>query len=146
MSCYQILCYRCVGNGFCKNTKSLIVSDAELDNPEFIRDVRKTAYSLQTTNTQWLHLITNLYRDYLGIIVDGAWQEQFLDMEVFEIAYIEDWFKVWCNTKCPAHVKPSIHPRARERVRALATILRASFPKAAQNWGYGEANDNFPIK
>ncbi len=142
----RFLCYRCINQGYCKSTMSLIVSDAELNNPEFIRDVRETAYSMKVPKGKWLTLTSNLYRDYLGSIVDGAWQEKFLDMNVFEVAYIEDWFKVWCNTKCPTHVKPSVHPKARERVRVLATILRASFPETAQNWGYSGANDNFPIR
>jgi hypothetical protein len=136
------LCNQCIGLGYCRKLNAHLVSDAELANPEFIRDVRTAADELCITRDQWRDHLSNLYRDYRGRILDREGNEVFLDMEVFEKAS-PYWFRDFCITPRPG-VRPRVRQAARERVRVMATILRAVFPDAAQFWGVCPANDNEP--
>lgn len=120
------------------------MDDTKLDNPEFIRDLRRYTASLGISCDQWLDFLSDTYRDYPGRIMDQTGREVFLDMEVFEEPNIRYWFRDWCNTPCGNNVVPRIRSEARERIRVLATILRAANPKAALMWGVRAANDNEP--
>ena len=136
------LCPACLLSGYCRRFNVRIVSDMELDNPEFIRDVRRAALEQGKTCDEWLEHMTNLYRDYPGRIVDSGGAEVWLDMSDFERSKIRYWFRDFCCTPCPTDVSPRVRREARERVRVLATILRAADPVAAQLWGVRAANDN----
>lgn len=138
------LCCACLALGYCARLSCRIVSDDELANPEFIRDVKMTAYDLRVSCDEWLEYLTRLYRDYRGRIVDQAGREILLDMEEFERPNIRYWFRDFCGRPCPTHVTPRLRREARERVRILATLLRAVFPDKAQFWGVRPANDNDP--
>ncbi|MCB1680972.1 MAG: hypothetical protein H6858_04105 [Rhodospirillales bacterium] len=106
----------------CERTR--LVTDAELGDPAFIRRLRNFCYSLNVSSYQWLDLLTDLYRDYRGCIVDEAGRTVFLNMDVFEIPHIRDWFRDFCCTPCPTHITPYVRGEAKERVRILATILQ----------------------
>ena len=140
----MIRCTDCIFSGYCRKRRSSLVNDGELRNPEFIRDVRAKANSLNICSDHWLEFLTGLYRDYPGWIMDAGGDEVFLDMEEFELPNIKVWFQEFCCTPCPPHVQPRVRVEARERVRALATILRACFPVEAYFWGRRPANDNAP--
>nr|WP_281721263.1 hypothetical protein [Nitrosomonas nitrosa] len=120
------------------------MSDKNIENPEYVRDLRCFAYGLRISSHDWLEFLTDLYRDYPGRIIDARGAEVFLNMEEFETAGIREWFRDFCCTLCPPDVTPRVRPEAWERVRALATILRAHFPEAAMVWGVRAANDNEP--
>ena len=140
----MLLCPACRLDGYCSRLVTQIVTDDELNNPEFVRDVRALAYTLYVEPIDWLDYLDALYQDYRGWISDGSSEEVFLDMEEFDRSYIEDWFERFCCTPCPANVTPRVQERSQERVRIVATILRARFPERAMLWGVRAANDNRP--
>lgn len=140
---YQ-LCTFCLTGGYCRRLHTQIVSDVDLANPDFIRDLRAFAFRLGINDEDWQEYLTNLYRDYPGWIADANDHETFLDMEEFERPFIREWFRGFCCTPCPPDVQPRVRPEARERVRILATILKAHDPVPAMMWGVSPANDNDP--
>lgn len=140
------LCPTCLGVGYCRELNTPLVTDAELADPEFIRDLRNFASGLPLNCYDWLDGLSDLYRDYPGWIMGPDGQEVLLDMEQFEQPNICYWFREFCCTACPPNVTPRVRKEARERVRVLATILRARFRGDALMWGLRAANDNEPGK
>jgi hypothetical protein len=144
MSPALTLCAQCLPLGYCRRLQSKVVSDAELSNPEFIRDLRGHAYGRGFTRDAWLDKLANFYRDYPGTITDENGTEVMLDMEVFEHPGIRDWLRDFACTPCPVEVTPRVRREAWERVRVMATILRAHAPEEASQWGVRAANMNTP--
>lgn len=107
--------------------RTLLVSDAELGNPDFLRGLRDFCFNLHISSYHWLDVLTDLYRDYRGCVVDGSGRVVFLDMDVFEIPHVRDWFRDFCCTVCPPHITPYVRGEAKERVRVLATIIRVTY-------------------
>lgn len=104
-------------------------------------DVRKKAHSLDFTPVEWVEAIHDLYSQYSGWIVDADGNEVFLDMNEFERPHIREWFRDWV---CDLPANPEmqrLHSASVERIRILATILKALYPNQAQIWGKA-ANDN----
>ncbi|MEZ5691654.1 MAG: hypothetical protein R3D71_08325 [Rickettsiales bacterium] len=149
--------------GYDYRITSHLVTDEELKNPEFIRDVRDFCYQQNIEAADWIHYICNEYVAYKGSIIDENGKEVLLNTSVFDIdentlfngtdeeviaanLTIYNWIREFCRTPCSASVKPRVRAEAKERVRVLATILRASFPAEAFFWGpRGKAaNDNNP--
>lgn len=126
----------------CRNIKAPLVSDSELNNPEFIRDVRNFAYSLNISSYHWREHLNNLYRDYKGWIVGYDGKEAFLNMCIFENERHRNWFRDFCCTPTRDRVRPYVRKEARGRAKILATILRATYPQSAMMWGVRPANDN----
>ena len=122
---------------------SRLVSDEELSNPEFVRAVRAKALNLQIPACLWHDHLVDLYRDLSGVILGSDGSEAYLDMDVFERENIHLWFREFCCRPCPEFVAPRVRAEARERVRILASVLRASYPIEARYWGC-VANDNLP--
>lgn len=115
-------CALCIIEDRCERTR--LVTDRELADPAFIRALRDFCFSLNVSSYHWLDFLTDLYRDYRGCIVDEAGRTVLLDMEVFEVPHIRDWFRDFCCTPCPPNVTPYVRGEAKERVRTLATILQ----------------------
>ena len=138
-------CIRCEKLGYCRYKETTLVTDQELSNSAFLRDVRKFANHLDMASSSWREFLADLYCQYPGCIVDASGQEVFLDMDVFEERYIREWFRDWACTPPKESTNPRLRVEARERIRVLATILRASFPKQAMLWGVIPANDNDPF-
>lgn len=139
----SVLCYRCASYGYCAQYNVPVVTDAELANSAFLRDVKATAFDLNIKASDWLESVYSFYRDCLARLFDpksGA--EVFLDMEEFEVPHIREWFRDWVCTPVADDNQLYAHPSSKERVRALATILRARFPEKALMWGVRSANDN----
>lgn len=139
-------------------------SNAELDSPLIVRDVRTTAYAAarayNLTPSCYLNFLADQCRDFKGIFVDQFGFETYPNIErVFEasekalfssggdaekhIESVRKWFKEWCcSPPSPSYKRqPHVKCEARERVRVVATILRASFPEIARSWGarpYGD--------
>ena len=137
-----MFCGCCDVLDYCRNIKSQLVSDSELSDPEFIRDVRNFAHSLNISSYHWREYLNNLYRDYKGWIEGPDGSEIFLNMRVFEFEHARLWFRQFCCTPTRDHIKPYVRREARGRAKIVATILRASFPDAAMMWGKRAANDN----
>lgn len=129
---------------YCNGLSVGLVSDLELSNPDFIRDVRAFCFELDVSSYHWHDHVIDLYRDYRGTVLDEDGTEVNLNTCVFEIASIRDWFRDFCCTACPDHITPYVRGEAKERVRVLATILRAVYPAQSLLWGVRPANDNQP--
>ena len=137
-----MVCFDCLPDGICRNERIALVSDKALSDPEFIRDLRSFAYGLKVSSYHWHDFLCDLYRDYPGCIINENGEEVFLDMHVFEVPSIRDWFRDFCCTPVPATITPYVRGEARERARILATILKASYFQEAMMWGVSAANDN----
>lgn len=139
------LCVQCYSSGYCRNLTARIVSDRELANPLFVAHVRQTANELGIEASEWLEAIYDMYCEYRGCIVDAMGREIFLDLEPFEVPFIREWCRDWACKTAKNGVRPRVRKESRERIRVLATILRARFPERAMMWGVVAANDNEPI-
>lgn len=166
MNNYKYEC-RCKIDGFCPLLFTRLVSDKELANPKFIRDVRNFIYSLGLSPKECKQYLTDEYAAFRGVIIDRCGCVIQLDLEIFEVDEdtlfkpseekdsahevtlqnnrYTNWFEEWCCTPCPEDVEPRVHKEARERVRVLATILRSRNEGASLRWGKEPpANDNEP--
>ena len=136
------LCNQCLGLGYCRDLRTRLVSDRKLDDPEFIRDVRAYAKAMNLSRDRWLTWLEDAYRDYPGVIVDADGDAVSLDFCVFDTASIRYWFRDLIERETPAHIRPRLRREARERVRILATLLRAVDPAGTSLWGVRTANDH----
>lgn len=135
-------CLACLSSGRCLKKIALTVSDDELRNPKFLTDVRLSARKKNVSSHRWLDYLCSLYRDYDGTIFDHDGKEVLLDLEAFESVQIREWFRSWISAPDAGDKPPRLRSESRERVRLLATILRAAFPGEARLWGVEPANDN----
>lgn len=65
-----MLCVQCMTRGHCRRLQVRLVTDAELANPEFIRDLRRHAHAFKFGRDAWLENLSSFYRDYPGSITD----------------------------------------------------------------------------
>ena len=125
--------------------QSKLVNDQELRNGKFLYDSKASCFARNKTPEDWIEHVHDLYRDYRGRIIDHEGHEIILNMNVFEVPFIREWFRDFACTPCLPGVRPRIRTVARPRVRVLLTIIRARFPEEAEHWGSREAaNDNQP--
>nr|WP_321361396.1 hypothetical protein [uncultured Hyphomonas sp.] len=120
------------------------ITEADIANPEFIRDLKNYTAALAETQGltcyNWLDWLTDEYRDLQEPIVDGSGRLVFLNMEVFElpetdtVPSISYWFRDFC-TRVPPHVRPHVRVEVRDRVIVLATILMARDPTGTRHFG-----------
>lgn len=136
------LCAECIGHGFCKKCESVLVTDTELEDPIFRRNVQRTAHNLDVSASDWLEHVNDLYREYRGRIVTKNGAEVLLDMECFETSSIREWFRDFVNAPVDADKPSRLRGESKERIRALATILRAHYPVEAMLWTVEVANDD----
>ncbi|MDH5721904.1 MAG: hypothetical protein OEY94_01100 [Alphaproteobacteria bacterium] len=144
-------------------TRSCLVTDAELKNPEFVRDVRNFACAMGLQPSDWKPFLTDELEAYPGKIINRHYQEVELNLELFELDdetilhsdsktlanandNVCEWFETWCCTPCPDGKRSRLNEETKEKFRIVATILRARNPGAAQFWGLKgkAANDNNP--
>lgn len=135
------LCATCYTHGYCRRLVARPVTDDELRNSDFVRDLRAHALRLGIAAESWPSFLIEAYRDYPGTVRDGTGREVFLDTGVFEGPHLRYWFRDFACSPCPSDVTPRIRREARERARAMATILRAIDPVAGAMWGRSGAND-----
>lgn len=140
------LCWHCIGLGYCKKLSSRLVSDRELENPYFREDVRQFARSLEVPAAEWRDYLLELYCHYPGRIVDKDGAETFLNMEEFEVPHVREWCRDWINASPSTSGASRLRSESRERIRILASILRAVFAEEAFRWGMRAANENTPPK
>lgn len=147
------------------NQSAQIVTEDELENSLFIADVLNYAQGLQITSDEWREYLTNEYTLLNTCIIDTKGNELFLDMEVFEIdddllfaandnkdadeeikkanKAIINWFEHWLCKPTPKFTS-NLTKLDKERLKVVATILRAANPQRAIMWGIQgkAANDN----
>lgn len=118
-----------------------LVTDAELESGVFVTDVKTFASRLRIPRRRFVDWLTDGYRDAEVYIVDEEGNPVDLDFEALEEEdgdevrnRIEDWLKDWLK-RPERHFTPRLRVEARERVRLVATLLRAIFPKESVVWG-----------
>lgn len=126
---------------FCPNTRVKLFSNAKIENPDFLRDLRDFTSSLNLSPDHWVDYLVDLYRDYQGMVTSKG-TEVFLDTEAFEANSIREWFRDWACKPLAPNQEPRLREESRERIRVLATILATRFPFEASMWGVRPANDN----
>lgn len=136
------LCLDCLPKGFCTELRTQLVSDIELADWRFRSDVRRKAHSLGYTPVEWVEAIHDLYSQYPGWVIGSDGREAFLAMEEFEKPFIREWFRDWVCSLPSNPETQRLNGASKERIRILATILRAHFPVEAMLWGKEIANDN----
>ena len=138
----MMLCMKCVPLGYCAKLNYILVSDQELNNLDFVEDVRSCAQNLRITPSGWRDFIYDTYRDYPGRVLGSSGEEVFLDLEVFETDGIREWFRDWISRSEPLCRSKRLRVESRDRVRVIATLLRARNPGGALTWGVRPANAN----
>ena len=104
-------CASCYLGSCRQERKSLFVSNEELANSEFIRDGRAACLRENIMPEAWIEHVNDLYRDFPGRIFDTEGHEIILNMEVFEVPFIREWFRDFACTPCPANVVPRVRAR-----------------------------------
>ena len=137
------LCANCFNIGYCQKETTTLVSDHQIENPDFLKDLRAFTSELSVSPDKWIEFIADTYRDYRGRIVYKG-QEVFLETEVLEVKSIREWFRDFICTPVRAGAKPRLREESRERIRLIATVLATRFPFEASTWGMRAANDNHP--
>lgn len=137
------LCATCLTLGYCRKKNTVLVSDRQLENPDFLIDLRAFTADLKISPDHWVDFLIDTYRDYRGRIIHQG-NEVFLDTEALEATSIREWLRDWACTAVPEGVRPRLREESRERIRVLATILATRFPFEASMWGVRAANDNGP--
>lgn len=136
-------CMQCIGQGFCPKISVRFVSEQQVKDSDYIRDLKAFARRLEISDCAWHEYLTDLYKDYPGWVIGPSGREVFLNMEEFERQGIREWFRDFLRP-CPDTVQPRVRREAVERVRILATILSAHCPVQSALWGVRPANDNRP--
>jgi len=145
-----MLCKCCpAALGYCKNIVTPLVTDQELQNPEFVRDVRNFAANLNISSHRFADTLIDMFRDYRGWVSrDGkAWEVRtrlLYDLDTDEQINPQDikrhetkrevWFRSFASP-VPQHIRPYIRVEARDRARVVSTILRTRFSDRARQWG-----------
>ena len=139
------LCTNCFVQGYCERAFARIVSDEVLSNASWLIDFKRFlvqySFAKKLKPGDWQDHLADLYCNYKGWIRGPSGEEIFLDTQAFEIPHIREWFRDFIQP-IPQSVRPRIRGSARERVRVLATIMRAHYPVEASLWGVRAANDN----
>jgi len=135
------LCPTCYTQGYCRKLKYALVSDEELENPDFIFDGRMAAFDLGIKPDQWHEQITNWYRDFQGRFMDNKDSEIPLDTSQLELKNIRTWFRDFAYRKPDPNIPPVLYATTKERARVFLSILRVQVGVNAELWGVRAAND-----
>lgn len=125
----------------CPRMRVQLVSDAKLENPGYLRDLRNFTAGLNISPDHWFDWLVDSYRDFQGLVITNR-KEVYLDTEVFDKQSIREWFRDHIAKPVPAGIRPRLREESRERMRVLATIISARYPFEAAKFGL--ANDNRP--
>lgn len=135
------LCAECYLDGYCRRMRSRVVDPGEM-TPDFIRDLRNYAARFNLRPDEWPSFLIEAYRDYPGLIVDIAGDEEVdLDTGVFDGANIRTWFRDLCRPVVPGK-QVRLRRESEARYVVMASILRAIDPVGTKLWGCEIANDN----
>ncbi|KCZ93829.1 hypothetical protein [Hyphomonas johnsonii] len=138
-------CRECLIAAYCKRLVTPIFVDDELKRPFFQSDLKaflvRYTYTHGLPPSEWHEHLVDLNRDYRGWYKSGDGREVLLRLSVFEIPHIREWFRDYIQI-VPNGVETRLRGESKERVRVLATIMRAYYPEEAMMWGVRAANDN----
>ncbi len=119
------------------------VSDAELDDPNFIRDVREYLSYMGISSHKWGDVLLDAYCKLPNrILHEVTGKPVYLDTRDLEDSTQREWFRDLMEP-IPNDHAPYNCAKPPERFRFVATILRALDPNGAAMW-HKPANDNVP--
>ena len=161
--------------GYCIHLNAKVVSKKDMANPAFIHDALKFGFHLNfqlaectlgihldRKPAQWKKFNHKGYTGYRGRFIGTNGQEEFLNMELFEVPdekfdasteelsnahnNLSEWFGYWFCTPRPEQKAYHFRGNTEEKLRIVFTVLRATYPHEAQFWGLRgkAANDNTP--
>ena len=115
-------------------TSVRLVTDEELMNPQFLRDIKTFASKCRIPRRSFVDWLVDGVRDADTVLVDGEGNPVEIDYDEIERDHIDLWFRDWAQ-RPEAHINPRVREESRERVRLVATMLRVIFPKESSVWG-----------
>ena len=117
-----------------KAVRVRVVTDGALADPVFLADVKTFAGRLRIPRRRFIDWLIDGFRDANAVLVDEHGTPVWIDFDEIERDHIDLWFRDWC--KVPEdQVRPRVRAESRERIRLVATLLRAIFPKESTVWG-----------
>ena len=138
-------CAGCVARQYSEREVTPVFTDHELKQKHFQADFRLFLVNYTCEKglrfSEWHDHLCELYRDYPGWMRDVDGREVFLDMGVFEVDHIREWFRDYIQL-VPDKGDTRLRAESKERIRAFASIMRSHFPQRAMMWGVRAANDN----
>ena len=149
-------CSGCVCFGFCTEIAFPIVTDDQLDNPDWLRDARIFASSLAISGALWVSEIFDMHSRMpmrVSIKVDGktAILEALPVGELFLPSddtiddgrapqYMES-LRCWCrdflDAPIPHDITPYVTTQRREHARIVLTLIAMHNPEAYMKWVSG---------
>lgn len=147
-------CLGCARENYCDVAWFPLVTDEQLNNPEFLRDARNFASSFTITKSLWVSEVFDLNvrrpmpicrKNKHGIRVkyDPPMEELFIfSDEVIEAGEVDkymdaqrDWLHSFLCTPVPDHVTPYVTATRREHARCVLTLIGSVYPYAFAKWG-----------
>lgn len=131
----------------------MIVHANEVENPDFVRDVRNLAYLLNRSPSDFIDLILTDLAFLDVTFTDSAGNEVELDTDCFEVnltgldvseaeaveASQQERLRLWCRDTFCKPCSRAIRPHVREEVLpmflVIASVLKACHPEEAAGWG-----------
>ena len=101
-----------------------VATERQVQNPDYVRALKNYAASLGISWRRWHQFLTDIYRDMPVIFVNDQNDEVFLDMEVFETASIDYWFRDFVKPVLPC-TTPIVRKEAKARVVVFASLMCA---------------------
>lgn len=101
-----------------------VVTDRELSNPKFIREMRNYAASLDVPYMQIRDFITTWYARAPVLFHDHLDREVMINTAWLETPSFDYWARDFCKP-VPMMVRPRIRIEARNRAGAFCSLLRA---------------------
>lgn len=173
--CTYKSCINCMLAGYCIHLNAKVVNEHDMANWDFVRDALAFGYSLNfkpaeftlgiqldcKEPTEWTKFIDKAYTEYRGRFIGRNGQEEFLNMELFEVPdkkfgaskeelsnafdNLCEWNEYWFCTPHTEQKHFQFRGDTREKLRIAFTVLRATYPQEETKfWGLRAANDNNP--
>lgn len=155
----MVPCENCLGNRYCIMRFCMVVNDAELSSPAFLRSVRADTSQLALYPGDMVEWLSDQYCKTKLTVIDGDGRAVYLDTSVFEATDDEidagkaklvaermrSWFDDSFLALVPDGVVPRLRREAWERFRVATTIYACVYPLKARRWPrIIPANDNWP--
>ena len=130
-----LVCDRCLYAGICRGPCTPLVRRAELQNPAFLFDLRRTGYLLDLTPSEWLEFPHDVYKNYTGCIVDQHGNHVTLNLEVLDLDGIHAWFRDNFTKVRAENNSGGVSDKYASAYVTVGTLLKIACPVEALMWG-----------
>ena len=130
-------CSECFAHGYCKCLTTRVTSNPELNNPDFVFDVKTNIHSLEMGPKTLREHLHNVIRDMHGGFYDLC--DENVEVQ-FDLGFLEtedglEWLKSMCDQPPAPGTRCHVRKERWEDFRAVSSILRAADPIRALGWG-----------